>query len=160
MLFRSFPDFTCYEMLDYFMLLDNKKDKRKRKAQILEVLDKVHLSDQKFVKIKNLSGGMKRRVGVAQALLTDPKVIVADEPTVGLDPQERMHLRKLLKELSKECVVVLSTHIISDIEDCCDQIGVLQRGNLLFQGTADQLKEQTHTENGTLEEAYLCVTEE
>lgn len=158
--FLFFPDFTCYEMLDYFMLLDNKKDKRKRKAQILEVLDKVHLSDQKFVKIKNLSGGMKRRVGVAQALLTDPKVIVADEPTVGLDPQERMHLRKLLKELSKECVVVLSTHIISDIEDCCDQIGVLQRGNLLFQGTADQLKKQTHTENGTLEEAYLCVTEE
>lgn len=158
--FSLFPNFTCYEMMDYFMLLDNRKDKMKRKEQILKVLDQVNLSDQKHVKIKNLSGGMKRRAGIAQALLTDPKVIVADEPTVGLDPQERMHLRKLLKKLSKERVVVLSTHIISDIEDCCDQLAVLQKGSLLFQGTADELKKRTHTENGTLEEACLCMMED
>lgn len=113
--FSLFPDFTCYEMLDYFMLLDRKNNKTRRKDQILEVLDRVNLSGQMHVKVKNLSGGMKRRAGIAQALLSNPKVIIADEPTAGLDPEERMYLRKLFKELSKECVVILSTHIISDI---------------------------------------------
>lgn len=158
--FSLFPNFTCYEMLDYFMLLDNKNDKIERKERIYEVLEKVNLSGQRFVKIKNLSGGMRRRVGIAQALLSNPKVIIADEPTVGLDPEERMHLRNLLKELSKECVIILSTHIISDIEDCCDKIAILQKGSLVFQGTVDELKKQTHTEKGTLEKAYLCMTEE
>lgn len=156
--FSLFPDFTCYEMLDYFMLLDN--NKAERKERILEVLEKVNLSDQKHVKIKNMSGGMKRRVGIAQALLSNPKVIVADEPTAGLDPEERMHLRKLLKEQAKECVVIMSTHIISDIEDCCDRIAILQKGNLVYQGTVDELKKQTHMEKRTLEDAYFCMTEE
>lgn len=158
--FSLFPNFTCYEMLDYFMLLDKNNNKTERKERILEVLDKVNLYSQRYVKIKNLSGGMKRRVGVAQALLSNPKVIVADEPTVGLDPEERMHLRKLFKELSKGCVVILSTHIISDIEDCCDQIAILQTGSLVFEGSIGELKKQTHTRTGTLEEAYLCMTEE
>lgn len=158
--FSLFPNFTCYEMLDYFMLLDNNDNKADRKERILEVLEKVNLSDQKHVKIKNISGGMKRRVGIAQALLSNPIVIAADEPTVGLDPEERLHLRQLLKEQAKECVVILSTHIISDIEDCCDKIAILQKGSILYQGTVDELKKQTHTENRTLEDAYFCMTEE
>ena len=158
--FSLFPDFTCYEMLDYFMLLDKKDNKVERKERILEVLEKVNLSDQKHVKIKNISGGMKRRVGIAQALLSNPKVIAADEPTSGLDPEERMHLRNLLKGQSKECVVIMSTHIISDIEDCCDKIAILRKGSLVYQGTVDELKKQTHTENRTLEDAYFCMTEE
>lgn len=158
--FSLFPDFTCYEMLDYFMLLDHKKNKEERKERILEVLEQVNMSDQKHVKIKHLSGGMKRRVGIAQALLSNPKVIVADEPTAGLDPEERMHLRDLLKEQAKECVVIISSHLISDIEDCCDRIAILQEGSLIYQGTVDELKKQTHTENKTLEDAYFCMTEE
>lgn len=158
--FSLFPNFTCYEMLDYFMLLDNNDNKEGRKERILEVLEKVNLSDQKHVKIKNISGGMKRRIGIAQALLSNPKVIVADEPTAGLDLEERMHLRNLLKEQAKECVVIMSTHILSDIEGCCDKIAILQKGSLVYQGTVDALKIQTHTENRTLEDAYFCMTEE
>jgi len=158
--FSLFPNFTCYEMLDYFMLLDNNDKKAERKERILEVLEKVNLSDQKHVKIKNISGGMKRRVGIAQALLSNPKVIIADEPTAGLDPEERMNLRNLLKEQAKDCAVVLSTHIISDIENCCDKIAILQKGSIVYQGTVDELKKQTHTEKRTLEDAYFFMTEE
>lgn len=158
--FSLFPDFTCYEMLDYFMLLEHRNNKTKRNERILEVLEQVNLSDQKHVKIKHLSGGMKRRVGIAQALLSNPKVIVADEPAAGLDPEERMHLRDLLKEQAKECVVIVSSHLISDIEDCCDRIAILREGSLVYQGTVDELKKQTHMENRTLEDAYFCITEE
>lgn len=156
--FSLYPDFSCYEMLDYFLLLEKKKNPKERQERIFEVLEQVNLSDQLHVKIKNLSGGMKRRMGVAQALLSNPKIIIADEPTVGLDPEERAHLRNLFRVLAKERVVLLSTHIIGDIEDTCDQIAIMQKGNVLFQGTIKELKEHTQQADGTLEDAYLCIT--
>lgn len=158
--FSLYPDFSCYEILDYFLLLEKKKNQKERQERILEVLEQVNLSKQLHTKMKNLSGGMKRRMGVAQALLSNPKVIIADEPTVGLDPEERVHLRNLFRELAKERVVLLSTHIIGDIEDTCDQIAIMQKGNVLFQGTIEELKERTQQADGTLEDAYLCITAE
>ena len=133
--FSLYPDFTCYEMLDYFMLLDGVKDQEQRMNRIVEVLEMVNLQEKMHVKIKNLSGGMKRRVGVAQALLGNPMIIIADEPSVGLDPEERRNLSDLFKELSREKIVLLSTHIISDIEEVCDTLGIMKDGKLLFYGT-------------------------
>ena len=151
--FALYPNFTCYEILDYFMLLDGRKDTEDRIKRILEVLELVNLEEQAHVKFKNLSGGMKRRLGIAQAILTDPSVIVADEPTVGLDLEERRNIKELFKELAKERIVLISTHIISDVEDCCDRLGVMKEGKLVFQGTIDQLKAQTNREHVSLEEA-------
>lgn len=153
--FSLYPDFTCYEMLDYFMLLDGVKDQEQRMNRIVEVLEMVNLQEKMHVKIKNLSGGMKRRVGVAQALLGNPMIIIADEPSVGLDPEERRNLSDLFKELSREKIVLLSTHIISDIEEVCDTLGIMKDGKLLFYGTKKELKEKTNMQEQTLEEAYL-----
>lgn len=153
--FSLYPDFTCYEMLDYFMLLDGVKDQEARMDRIVEVLEMVNLQEKMHVKIKNLSGGMKRRVGIAQALLGKPLVIIADEPSVGLDPEERRNLSGLFKELSKDKIVLISTHIISDIEDVCDTFGIMKDGKLLFYGTNKELKETTNMQERTLEEAYL-----
>ena len=141
--FSLYPDFTCFEMLDYLLLLENCKEKEERKKRIFCILERVNLQDQMHTKIKNLSGGMKRRIGVAQAIMSDPKVVIVDEPTVGLDPEERVHLRNLLSELSEDKIIILSTHIVGDVEDTCGNIAVLQTGNLIYTGTIEKLKEKT-----------------
>ena len=99
----------------------------------------MNLQDDRKKKVKALSGGMKRRLGIAQAVIHDPKVLIVDEPTAGLDPEERVRFRNLLSEIAEERIVILSTHITGDIEASCEEIAVLEEGKLLFRGTVEEL---------------------
>ncbi|BBF41787.1 ABC transporter, ATP-binding protein [Lachnospiraceae bacterium KM106-2] len=136
--FSMYGNMTVYEALDYLAVLSG-LDRSTRKRQIPKTLELVNLAQQAEVKVKSLSGGMKRRLGIAQAILHDPKVIIVDEPTVGLDPEERVRFRNLLCELAENRIVLLSTHIVADIEATCDQVAVISEGNLIFQGHIQEL---------------------
>ena len=119
-------------------------------------MEQVNLTEQAGKKIKALSGGMKRRLGIAQALLHDPQIIIADEPTAGLDPEERVRFRQLFQELAREKTVLLSTHIVSDIEEACENLAILDGGRLRYTGTVSELLETTGEPN--MERAYLaCI---
>ena len=108
-------------------------------AKTLELLELVGLSEVKNKKIRTFSGGMKQRLGIAQAMLNDPEILVLDEPTAGLDPKERVRFRNLISSFSKDKIVLLSTHIIEDVQSVCDQIVVIHHGTILFTGTPEQL---------------------
>lgn len=103
------------------------------------MLEKVNLLEQKNIRVKAMSGGMKRRLGIAQAIIHDPRVIIVDEPTAGLDPEERVRFRNLLCEIARERIVLLSTHIVGDIEATCEEIAVLNHGEVVFRGTVESL---------------------
>ena len=113
--FGYYPEFTAKEFLEYFSALKG-IDRKRAKEKTKELLELVGLYDVAGKKIKTFSGGMKQRVGIAQALLNDPKILILDEPTAGLDPKERVRFRTLIEELGKNSIVLLSTHIVSDIE--------------------------------------------
>ena len=104
-------------------------------------MEKVNLQEDRNKKIKALSGGMKRRLGIAQAILHEPKVLIVDEPTAGLDPEERVRFRNLLCEIAQDRIVLLSTHIVGDIEATCDEIGIMDKGKILYRGTVGELNE-------------------
>lgn len=136
--FSCYPGMTVRETLDYLGVLSGMSGKI-RKERIDLLLQKVNLMDHQHKKVKALSGGMKRRLGIAQALLHDPKVLIVDEPTAGLDPEERIRFRNLLCEVAENRIVLLSTHIVGDIEATCERIAVLNEGTLLFNGTVEEL---------------------
>jgi len=140
--FGVYPNLTPMEFLDYILSLKGLKDKSARKSEIETLLERVGLEKVKNKKIKSFSGGMKQRVGIAQALLGNPKLIIVDEPTAGLDPEERVHFRNLLSEIGKDNTILLSTHIVSDIESACEKIGILKEGKLLYTGTIRALLNQ------------------
>lgn len=153
--FSLYPSMTVYEALDYLGVLSG-MPRSLRRDRIPAALLRVNLSDRSGVKVRSLSGGMKRRLGIAQALLHDPQVIIADEPTAGLDPEERVRFRELFQELAQEKTVLLSTHIVSDIEEACENIAILDSGRLRYVGTVADLMAATGTAN--MEQAYLsCV---
>jgi ABC-type multidrug transport system ATPase subunit len=137
-----YPDLTAQEFLDYFAILKGVTDKRQRRLQVAELLELVRLSDAAGRKIKGFSGGMKRRVGIAQALLGNPKLLIVDEPTAGLDPEERVRLRNLLADAAARCTVILSTHIIEDISQSCRDLAVINQGQVAFQGSPRNLIKQ------------------
>jgi ABC-2 type transport system ATP-binding protein len=136
--FGLYNKLTGREFLEYICLMKGIPADL-RKQTVSEVLDRVNLSDKADRKIRTYSGGMKQRIGIAQALAGDPKVIIVDEPTAGLDPEERGRFRNLLEELSVGKIVLLSTHIVSDMETSCRKLAVLNQGRLLYQGTSEAL---------------------
>lgn len=136
--FSMYPNMTVYEAMDYLGTLSG-LNRTQRKSRIPKLLKKVNLQDNHRTKVKALSGGMKRRLGIAQAIMHNPKVLIVDEPTAGLDPEERVRFRNLLCEIANERIVILSTHIIGDIEATCENIAVLNEGELLYKGTVSEL---------------------
>ena len=133
-----YPSMSVAETMNYLGILSGLSSaERKERAGIL--LKKVNLEEHKNKKIKALSGGMKRRLGIAQALLNNPKVLIVDEPTAGLDPEERVRFRNLLSEIAEDRIVILSTHIVGDIEATCEDIAILDDGKVLYNGTVDDL---------------------
>ena len=136
--FSMYGNMNAYQALDYLATLSG-MSKNVRKKKVPQMLEKVNLLEQQKTKVKDMSGGMKRRLGIAQAIIHDPKVIIVDEPTAGLDPQERVRFRNLLCEVAKERIVLLSTHIVGDIEATCEEIAVLKSGHIIFRGKVQEL---------------------
>jgi len=130
--FSFYPGFTVYETLDYFASLSNIKLSKK---EILDRLEMVNLQELWRAKTKTLSGGMKRRLGIAVAMVGDPEVLIVDEPTAGLDPEERIRVRNMLSQLGKTKTVLLSTHIVEDIALSCKSLSILNKGKLIYNGT-------------------------
>ena len=138
--FRFFAQYKTHEFLDYAAMLSGMKNKRLRVEAVDKMLHSVGLYDVKDRYANKLSGGMKRRLGIAQALIHDPKVIVVDEPTTGLDPEERIRFRNLLSQASGNNVtIILSTHIVGDISSSCNQMTMLNRGQISFTGSPEEI---------------------
>ena len=141
--FRFFSKLKTWEFLDYAASLAGINNKKIRRDKVDEWLDKVGLFDVRERDANKLSGGMKRRLGIAQTLIGDPKIIVVDEPTTGLDPEERIRFRNILSELSqKDVIIVLSTHIVGDISSVCNNLALLNNGKVAFKGTPEALIEK------------------
>ena len=139
--FSFYRNMSVYDAMDYLGLLSNLPDKI-RKERIASLLEQVNLKENMRTKIKALSGGMRQRLGIAQALLHDPQILIVDEPTAGLDPEERIRFRNMLSEFAEDRIVILSTHISSDVETSCENIGVLDNGKMIWNGAAEELVKQ------------------
>lgn len=145
--FGYYPGFTGKDFLMYIAALKG-IEKSVAKRRIKELLEIVNLEGVANKKIKTYSGGMKQRLGIAQAVLNNPKMLLLDEPTAGLDPKERVRFRNLIAELAKDSIVILSTHIVSDIEHIADRILMMKEGQFVFDGTLDDV-------NMDLEDFYM-----
>ncbi len=138
--FSFFSKLKTYEFLDYTARLAGMKNASARRSAVEQMLEEVGLFEARDRNANKLSGGMKRRLGIAQALINDPKIIIVDEPTTGLDPEERIRFRNLLSNLStRDVIIILSTHIVGDISSTCDNMALLNRGQLAFAGSPEQL---------------------
>jgi len=167
--FRFFSKLKTWEFLDYAAGLSGITNKKIRSGKVDEWLDKVGLFDVRERNANKLSGGMKRRLGIAQALIGDPKIIVVDEPTTGLDPEERIRFRNILSELSqKDVIIILSTHIVGDISSVCQDLALLNKGQVEFKGSPEELINKTRGhvwqvstsgfEYETLKEKYAIIS--
>lgn len=136
--FGAYPDFTVQDYLMYIATLKGIKPAA-AKARVAEMLHLTGMTQFKGKKMKVLSGGMKRRAGIAQAVLNDPKILILDEPTAGLDPSERIRFRNLISELAADRIVLLSTHIVSDVESVAGQIILMKEGRFVATGTTEEL---------------------
>jgi multidrug efflux pump subunit AcrB/ABC-type multidrug transport system ATPase subunit len=137
--FGTYENMSAWEFLDYQAILKGIKDTKTRNERLEYVLKNVHMYERRNDKIGAFSGGMKQRIGIAQILLNLPRILVVDEPTAGLDPRERIRFRNLLVELSRERIVIFSTHIIEDISSSCNQVAVINRGDLKYFGTPNDM---------------------
>lgn len=136
--FGYYPDYTAQEFLMYIAALKG-IPRQAAKKRSMELLDTVDLSNVSSKKVKTFSGGMRQRLGIAQALLNNPKVLILDEPTAGLDPKERVRFRNLISDFAIDRIVLLSTHIVSDIEAIADQVFLMKNGNFVSKGTIQEL---------------------
>ncbi len=143
--FRFFSNLKTNEFLDYAARLAGIKNKKVRADQVDKMLEEVGLFEARDRKANRLSGGMKRRLGIAQALINNPKLIIVDEPTTGLDPEERIRFRNLLSTIStNDVIIILSTHIVGDISSTCKSMALLNKGELAYTGSPDDLVAQTN----------------
>ncbi len=154
--FGLYPSLTTYETLDYMAILYNIKDPAERRRRIETAMERVNLSDLRNRPVGALSGGMKQRVALAQAFLHSPKLLIVDEPTAGLDPEERIRVRSLLAELGGDGVILLSTHLIEDVEAVADKVAVLHKGRIRFVGT---IREMMETVRGKVWQIEIPTTE-
>jgi ABC-2 type transport system ATP-binding protein len=145
--FGYYPEFTAKEFIQYIAALKG-LEKRHAKRKTDELLEVVGLSDVANKKIKTFSGGMKQRVGIAQAIVNDPKILILDEPTAGLDPKERVRFRNLIAEIGKNTIVLFSTHIVSDIDSIAKSLLMMRDGQIIYEGAWDK-------EQGDLEQFYM-----
>ena len=145
--FGYYPEFSAREFVQYVAALKG-IEKKKAKMKTEELLEVVGLSDVAGKKIKTFSGGMKQRVGIAQALVNDPKILILDEPTAGLDPKERVRFRNLIAEIGKDTIILFSTHIVSDIEHIASNVLMMRDGQLIYEGKWD-------ANRGDLEQFYM-----
>ena len=136
--FGYYPDFTVQDYLYYISSIKGLRPMTAKKRTDL-LLEQVGLSQVRHKKMKKLSGGMKRRAGIAQAMLNDPRILILDEPTAGLDPKERIRFRNLLSELAQDRIVLLSTHIVSDVEYIAGEIMLMKDGKIMMSGTTEEL---------------------
>lgn len=139
--FGLYPRLTAWETLDYIGSLKGLSCATDRRRRIQEVLKTVNLWDARRRRVREFSGGMLQRLGIAQALLGDVRLLVVDEPTAGLDPEERIRFRNLLSMMSGDRIVLLSTHIVGDVEATCSDMAVIRKGSIVFRGTPGQLTE-------------------
>lgn len=156
--FSMYGEMTVYEAMDYLGVLSG-LNKKTRKERIPVILRQVNLQKNHSTKVKAMSGGMKRRLGIAQAILHDPKVLIVDEPTAGLDPEERVRFRNLLCEIAEERIVILSTHIVGDVEATCEKIAILDEGVIIYNGTVKNLVNRAHGKIYTAEISKMELEE-
>lgn len=147
--FGLYDDLSVKQFLDYMAAL---KGIRERKEAVEKVLEDTNLLEKRRSKIKSLSGGQRQRVGIAQALLGEPEFLIFDEPTVGLDPEERIKFRNLFSRIAQNRLVMLSTHIIEDIQSVCNQLIVINHGKIMFNGTPEALTVLARGHAGVFEE--------
>lgn len=147
--FGLYDELSVWEFLDYMAALKGIKGKR----VIENVLELTNLSEHKKARIRNLSGGQRQRVGIAQALLGDPQLLILDEPTVGLDPEERVKFRNIFSEMAQDKIVLLSTHIVEDVQAVCSRVLVIYGGLILYDGSPSQLIQDTAGHVG------ICISE-
>jgi ABC-type multidrug transport system ATPase subunit len=140
--FMICPELKMYDVLEHIAILQGSGSSAAYHKQIIEVVEQVNLTDHLYKKMQELSGGMRRRVGIAQLLLRKPSILLFDEPTAGLDIEERVRFRNLLKQLGKRHTVIISSHIVEDIEFLCTKIGIIRNGQMLFEGSPEALKEK------------------
>lgn len=151
-----YEDLTPQEFLTYMAEL-KEIERKQAKNQIAHLLEVVNLTNVRNKKIRGFSGGMKQRVLLAQALLGEPKILILDEPTVGLDPSERNHFRNYLKEISKGKIILYATHVVSDIEEIADSVLIMKKGKIITQGSKNELIQKIPESYGIsmLEDAFL-----
>lgn len=137
--FGVYPKIAAYDLLNHLAILKGVANANERKEQILSLLQKVNLYAHRKKEVHTFSGGMKQRFGVAQALLGNPKIIIVDEPTAGLDPEERNRFNSLLSELGEDIIIILSTHLVEDVRNLCSQMAIINKGSVLQQGNPNDL---------------------
>jgi ABC-2 type transport system ATP-binding protein len=154
-----YPGFTVAEYVEYFALLKEVPPARIRVA-VGMAIDRVMLGGRRKARLRTLSGGMLRRAGIAQAIVNEPELLLLDEPTAGLDPEQRVAFRVLLRDLGQRATVVVSTHLIEDVATACDQVALMDQGRIVFHGTPDALGARgdgQHAGDTPLERGYSAV---
>ncbi|MDP9477914.1 MAG: ATP-binding cassette domain-containing protein, partial [Actinomycetota bacterium] len=154
------PNFTVFEFVEYFALLKEMLQKEVKPA-VARAVERVGLADRARSKMRTLSGGMIRRVGIAQAIVNEPELLLLDEPTAGLDPEQRVLFRALIREFGERGTVIVSTHLVEDVGAACTEVALMDRGELLFRGTPGELvrigEEGGGAGDSPLERGYTSV---
>ena len=154
-----YPGFTVVDFVEYFALLKDMPPARVPRA-VATAVERVDLGDKARARLRTLSGGMLRRVGIAQAIVNDPELLLLDEPTAGLDPEQRVTFRELLREMGQRATVVVSTHLVEDVGAACSKVALMDRGKIVFLGTPEELRdrgESTGAGDSPLERGYSAV---